>query len=197
MVQSFNLSAIISAFRLIVQPSLAVPHLVVTDIRHINFSSLKSSGFRALAFDKDNCLTAPYQSKVYSPFQGAWDDCKAIFGAENIVIVSNSAGTRDDVGGKQKPSGGAALLTYFRAHPPDTLVVIGDRLLTDIVYGNSVGAFTVLTRQVVSEKGDNPAAMVIRRWEHRLLDRFTQLRITPPPHPSDNQLDKSTLVKAA
>lgn len=95
MVQSFNLSAIINAFRLFVQPSLAVPHLVVTgnlcfiliiviifkcllqpnlptsliDIRHINFSSLKSSGFRAVAFDKDNCLTAPYQSKVYPPFQ--------------------------------------------------------------------------------------------------------------------------------
>ncbi|RUS34754.1 hypothetical protein BC938DRAFT_478750 [Jimgerdemannia flammicorona] len=101
MVQSFNFSGLINAFRVITKPSLVVPHLVVPDVRHINFRQLKSSGFRALAFDKDNCLTAPYQSIIYPPFQDAWNECKEAFGEENVVIVSNSAGTHDDVGGKQ------------------------------------------------------------------------------------------------
>ena len=31
----------------------------------------------------------------------AWDECKQVFGRDRIVIVSNSAGTPDDVDGKQ------------------------------------------------------------------------------------------------
>lgn len=75
-----------------------------------------------MGFDKDNCLTAPYVSTIYTPFQvnhclrsffspgnrliymtkDAWNNCKETFSKENVIIVSNSAGTDDDEGYKDK-----------------------------------------------------------------------------------------------
>jgi len=135
---------------------------------------------RALAFDKDNCLTVPYEITIWPPFEASWKECRDIFGRENIVIVSNSAGTVDDSGGKEatmleeslgvpvlrrkvkKPAGGNDLIAHFSSHPPHTIAVIGDRLMTDVAFGNGVGAFTVLTRRVIDEKKDNPVAMRVR-----------------------------------
>lgn len=39
--------------------------------------------------------------------------------------------------------------------------MIGDRLLTDITYGHYAKAVTILTRQVISVHGDNPAAALV------------------------------------
>lgn len=40
------------------------------DIRGINYAQLKQvGGIKAMGFDKDNCLTAPYASTIYSPFK--------------------------------------------------------------------------------------------------------------------------------
>lgn len=97
MVQSLNVSGVVNAFRVIWNPSLAMPHIIVNgnfflisrrleltpffsflfflkntyiDIRCINYSSLKKVGnIKAIGFDKDNCLTAPYVSTIYSPFK--------------------------------------------------------------------------------------------------------------------------------
>ena len=33
--------------------------------------------------------------------KGAWEECHQVFGKENILVVSNSAGTRLDPGGIQ------------------------------------------------------------------------------------------------
>ncbi|KAM3578815.1 hypothetical protein VKS41_004956 [Umbelopsis sp. WA50703] len=48
--------------------------------------------------------------------------------------------------------------------------MVGDRLFTDILFGNLNGTRTILTRQIISDKGDNQVAAMIRRFEHRLLD---------------------------
>lgn len=40
------------------------------DIRQIHFGNLKRLGhIKAIGFDKDNCLTAPYVSTIHPPFR--------------------------------------------------------------------------------------------------------------------------------
>lgn len=100
--QSFNGQAIRAAFGIILKPKLLVPNLVVPDIGSICFKGLRKAGFAAIAFDKDNTLTAPYSNSVHPPFmvprfiQEAWNNCLNEFGTEKMAIVSNSAGSSDD-----------------------------------------------------------------------------------------------------
>ena len=85
------------------------------------------------------------------------------FGRENVAILSNSAGTNDDVDDKdairmeetlgipvirhaiKKPGGIDEVLSHFATtvtHPTQ-LCMVGDRILTDIVFGN---LYNMLTR---------------------------------------------------
>lgn len=96
---------------------------------------------------------------------------------DQVVIVSNSAGTPDDKDGQQaqaiehtlqvnvlrhqekKPSGGEELLKHFSGIKAERIAFVGDRALTDVVFGNNYGMLTILTRDVVTEEGDNPMAL--------------------------------------
>jgi phosphatidylglycerophosphatase GEP4 len=40
-----------------------------TDVACIKFADLAKSGIKAVAFDKDNCLTAPYEMTLHPPFK--------------------------------------------------------------------------------------------------------------------------------
>ncbi|OBZ85287.1 Phosphatidylglycerophosphatase GEP4, mitochondrial [Choanephora cucurbitarum] len=209
MVQSLNLSGIVNAFRVLWNPSLAMPHVIVEgksllyrkkvsdnlsaspkkDIRQINFANLKRLGqIKAIGFDKDNCLTAPYVSTIHPPFQEAWEECKSTFSKENVVIVSNSAGTADDKDGREaakleesldvtvlrhqekKPSGGKALADHMAPLPAHQIAFVGDRILTDVLFGNLNGNLTIWTRQVVTEQGDNKPAMMVKLY--RLMSLY-------------------------
>ncbi|OZJ06777.1 hypothetical protein BZG36_00398 [Bifiguratus adelaidae] len=167
---------------------------------------MKALGIKAAVFDKDNCLTAPYGNDIHPPFRETWSKCKDAFGKENVLIISNSAGTDDDKGhvkaqkieaslgvpvlrhSSKKPAGGEALPMHFKQSTgeeitPSHMVMTGDRLFTDVLFGNLNGMVTVLTREVVSEKGDNPVAVQIRRIEHKLLDWLIKRGVKPPKHP--------------
>jgi predicted HAD superfamily phosphohydrolase YqeG len=39
------------------------------DIREIPMEMLKKHGIKAMAYDKDNCLTAPYAPTIHPPFK--------------------------------------------------------------------------------------------------------------------------------
>lgn len=180
MVHSLNVSGIANAFRVLFNPSLAMPHIIVEDIRQINFKNLKNhANIKAIGFDKDNCLTAPYVSTIYPPFKEAWKECIDTFSKENVLIVSNSAGTRDDTDYKEaqnleeslgvtvlrhdekKPSGGQFLKEKLEPIPVDQTAFVGDRILTDVLFGNRNGNLTIWTRKVITEEGDNKAALVV------------------------------------
>ena len=70
------------------------------DIRCLDYTKLQKAGIKALAFDKDNTLSAPYEKRIHPEFMSAWNECRAVFG-DRIVIVSNSAGSSDDPLGKE------------------------------------------------------------------------------------------------
>ncbi|KAF9361352.1 hypothetical protein BGX34_007201 [Mortierella sp. NVP85] len=177
-----------------------VPNLAVRDIRDINFEQLHKAGILAIGFDKDNCLTRPYGSDLHPPFEGAWKRCRDVY-KDQVVIVSNSAGTPDDKDGRQakdiesalkvhvlrhqqkKPSGGEELLKHFHGINAERIAFVGDRALTDVVFGNNHGMFTILTKDVVTEEGDNPMAIWIRRTEHRLLALLDRMHVEQHPHP--------------
>ncbi|RKP09229.1 mitochondrial PGP phosphatase-domain-containing protein [Thamnocephalis sphaerospora] len=189
MVQSWNPAGIRHAFALLWQPRLALPHMVVQDLRDIDFAQLAQAGVRGMAFDKDNCLTRPYEDHLAPELEEAWRKCRTTF-PDRVLIVSNSAGTDDDVGHQQarrieealgvpvllhhekKPAGVDALAQQFAAIGirSNEIAVVGDRLLTDVVYGHRAGALTILTRRVLGTHGDNWAAKQLRRLEHRWLD---------------------------
>ncbi|KAG9320636.1 hypothetical protein KVV02_007825 [Mortierella alpina] len=198
--QSFNLQGVLQSFRVLASPRLMIPNLVVRDVRDINFEQLHKAGITAIAFDKDNCLTRPYGLEIYPPFKDAWRRCRGTY-KDRVVIVSNSAGTPDDKDDHQakaiesslrvhvlrhqekKPSGGQELLKHFHGVDPTKIAFVGDRALTDVVFGNNEGMFTILTRDVVTEDGDNPMAIRIRRMEHRVLAFLDSWNIKRPPHP--------------
>ncbi|KAF9435119.1 hypothetical protein BGZ76_006869 [Entomortierella beljakovae] len=205
--QSFNLQGVLQSFKVLFSPKLMIPNLVVRDIRDINFVQLHKSGIVAIAFDKDNCLTKPYGDELYPPFKDAWKSCRDVY-KDQIVIVSNSAGTDDDQDYKQakaiesslkvpvlrhhlkKPAGGQELLDHFNGVNASKIAFIGDRALTDIVFGNNDGMFTILTRNVVSEEGDNPMAVKIRRMEHHILEFLDSMNIRRHAHPISIDLHK-------
>ncbi|KAJ1671942.1 hypothetical protein IWW47_000768 [Coemansia sp. RSA 2052] len=203
MVQWFNAAGIQSVLALLRRPHLLMPHMAVSDIRAIPYDALRSSGIKYVVFDKDNCLTAPYVNEIHPEFQHAWSQCNDTFSSNNILIVSNSAGTPDDVDGMsasaveralgvpvlrhsvKKPGCGKEILDALaKGAKPEEIAVVGDRLATDVVLANSNGMLAIWTKDIITEKGDNSVAMVLRSLEHRVYEILKSRNVQPPAHPS-------------
>lgn len=42
-------------------------------------------------------------------------------------------------------------------------MVVGDRLLTDVVYGNMNGCYSILVTDIIDENTDNHAARIVKK----------------------------------
>ncbi|KAI0310855.1 mitochondrial PGP phosphatase-domain-containing protein [Amylostereum chailletii] len=159
----FNLPGTLVPLYALFNPRILVPHISVADIRQLDFAALRRAGYKGAVFDKDNCLTIPHDDILVPEVKDAWDDCLSTFGPSNVLIVSNSAGTSLDPGNFQvesvthhlrtpvlrhrslKPSytAASAVRAYFAslATPlaPHELVVVGDRIFTDVVLAHRLG----------------------------------------------------------
>lgn len=190
MVQSLNYAGIYGTLRGLLHPHLFIPAVRVRDIRHINFEAVYAAGYRAICFDKDNTLTAPYEKKVYPGLEPALREAKQYF--KHLAIISNSAGSSDDQQGLQasdleaslglsvirhsvkKPLCGGEIVKHFKDVDPRTIVMIGDRLTTDICMANKWNMLSIHTEALI-EAGDNRNAVWARRWENWLLNRLWPL----------------------
>ncbi|EGD76218.1 hypothetical protein PTSG_00921 [Salpingoeca rosetta] len=202
MVQWLNIPGIRAAWRAARDASVIAPHCAVTDIRQCNFADLRARGYRYVIFDKDNCIALPYSNTLHSLVKDAWAECLGAFGKENVVIVSNSAGSCDDKGfaeaqsieqgfgvpvlrhpSSKKPECISDILHHFSITQDDAhrCVVIGDRLLTDVYMGKRLGGLTIHT-QPFTEQGDATTAIVVRRFENWLL-RTVAKPLGFPPDP--------------
>lgn len=93
--------------------SLALPHLSVPDISWIDWAALRSAGFKACVFDKDNTLSEPFALEVPPALLPSFQACQAAFGAKKLVLYSNSAGLQQyDPQGEEA----AALERAFGVH---------------------------------------------------------------------------------
>jgi phosphatidylglycerophosphatase GEP4 len=223
MVQSLNTKAILTLASVVRRPSLLVPHVALRNISELNYTALKERcGIRAVIFDKDNTLTAPYGMSIHPDALIGLESAKSIFGSENVAIMSNSAGTQDDPDYKdaiaieqalgiavirhdeKKPGGLPEVLQHFRIEDPAELCMVGDRLLTDVVFGNLHGMLTVHTLPLCfgdDNNQDNKIASILRKVENAGLygdwfgGRFMLKRRPPHKHwPGEEQCPLSVTV---
>ncbi|VEU40523.1 unnamed protein product [Pseudo-nitzschia multistriata] len=191
MVQSLNAKALATLAYVLRHPTLIVPHVSVANVSELNYRAMKEcAGIRAILFDKDNTLTAPYDMTVHRDAAKGLKRAKEIFGAENVAIMSNSAGTKDDPGyedakmieealgiavirhDEKKPGGLDEVLKHFDVDDPATLCMVGDRLLTDVVFGNLHSMLTIHTLPLckgAENRQDNTPSKIIRYIENKGL----------------------------
>lgn len=184
--QSFNSPAItVFLTRVLRNPTLLVPDLVVKNVSSINWNELHDDhGIRYVVFDKDNTITAPYVDEIHPEVKESVQNCLQKFGRKNTVIFSNSAGTPDDVNDlwkkdleretgldvikhvEKKPLGFENVLNHFGTKNASKIVVVGDRILTDTVFGNLHGSLTIHCKTPLDTRNDNKPAVFFRNIEN-------------------------------
>ena len=128
-------------------------------------------------------------------------ECVAAFGARNVALVSNSAGLVEyDPQGEEaarverelgcpvlrhtlkKPEGEPeALREHFGCETAD-MVMVGDRFLTDVMYGNRMGMLTVKV-EAFTGSGERATVRAARWAESRLVGFWMgSLGTSPPDH---------------
>ncbi|KAK3691521.1 hypothetical protein LTR37_018598 [Vermiconidia calcicola] len=143
----------------------------------------KKSDIRAVILDKDNCFAVPYKNHVYEPYKSKFDELRKAYPGSRLLIVSNSAGTDSDKGHEEaklvesntgvqvlrhstkKPGCHGEVMDYLRKSPDaditsaSQVAVVGDRLFTDVMMANMMGAHGIWVKEGVVP-------------DHGLLSRF-------------------------
>lgn len=192
MVQSINIKALTTLASVVRRPYLISPHIHVASISEIDFTAMRDQcGIRAVIFDKDNTITAPYDLTTHPKASAGLKHALDAFGSSHVAILSNSAGTKDDPGyehaieieremgisvirhDEKKPGGLSEVMSHFSGiDDPSQLCMVGDRLLTDVVFGNLYGMLTVHCLPLCSGKEnarDNKIASGVRTAENLTL----------------------------
>lgn len=165
------------------RPSLYLPACSAPDIRWVDFAALRRAGYEAICFDKDNTLTLPYQVEIHLPLRDALLECRRHF--DRIAVLSNSVGNEgDETSKKLEASLGIPIIRHQWKKPlctrevvdelgcePARIVMVGDRLATDVWMANESGMLSIHTRPL-SLLGDNPNAIRVRHLENWILDRL-------------------------
>jgi phosphatidylglycerophosphatase GEP4 len=194
--QSLNLPGITKAFQAIFEPSLVMPQIQLSHVNKLDLIALKQRGISCLCFDKDNTLTYTYIDELHPSCTDKVAESKRLF-PQAVAILSNSVGSCDDVGYAgalateahlklpvirhklKKPACLHEVIEHFEAslgrpvHPRE-ICMIGDRVLTDVMFGNQYGMLSVLVGPL-SLVRDHPLAVVIRWLETKLLLPFLRL----------------------
>lgn len=179
---------------------LALPHLSVPDIRWVNWGALRAAGFQGCVFDKDNTLTEPYSLELHPHVKTSLEECRRVFDGR-LVLYSNSAGLQQfDPEGKEaaaleaalgipvlrhrekKPAGGSEDMEQHFGCKAEQLVMVGDRYLTDVVFGNRNGMLTVRPAPFTSQ-GEPKAVLLARAIEESFVGRWQRSGVQPPQHP--------------
>jgi phosphatidylglycerophosphatase GEP4 len=172
----------------------------------LNFTAIHQYA-DVVVFDKDNTLTSPYENQIHPDAARGLQFALEIFGRDRIAIVSNSAGTKDDVEYKdaiaieealgikvirhdeKKPGGLDEVLQHFGMDDPAKICMVGDRLLTDVVFGNLYGMLTIHTLPLCrgeENAKDNKVSALVRSAENALLysnpDRALRYQRCKLPH---------------
>lgn len=135
----------------------------------------KKPDIRAVVLDKDNCFAIPHENEIFPSNKAKFDELRQAYPGSKLLIVSNSSGTGADPGFKdaelleentgvtvlrhstKKPGCHGEIMDYFRSKPdsqitkPEQVAIVGDRLFTDMMMANMMGAHSVWVRDGVVE----------------------------------------------
>ena len=90
--QNMNAGGAAAFFKVLRDPTEAVPHAACADISCVDFAALRDAGVQGVLFDKDNTLTLPFEEDAHGPLRGALAAAVAAFGRDRVAVMSNSAG---------------------------------------------------------------------------------------------------------
>lgn len=181
--QSINIPALKQLTSILWNPSLAVPTLELNSVDDLNLDFLKKNGVKCVVFDKDNTLSITYVDDLHPTLVAKMAEIRAAF-PHAIAILSNSVGTSNDINfsgaikteqnmgipvirhANKKPGCLDEVMAHFRscADPsirPEEICVVGDRLLTDVVFANKFNMLSILVKPL-SATQDHPIATVLR-----------------------------------
>ena len=131
-----NLSGTVNVFRLIITPTLCLPHHTISTFNQLPIplskaflskNGEKGADIRAVILDKDNCFAAPHALEVYEPYQAKFKELREAYPGSRLLIVSNTAGTRSDSGYSEaekveKNTGVHVLRHSVKVHDPSSSV---------------------------------------------------------------------------
>ncbi|ODV91371.1 hypothetical protein CANCADRAFT_123311 [Tortispora caseinolytica NRRL Y-17796] len=174
-----NISGTLNFFKVLLQPSLAIPTYSVPTFDHVPSILANLPEIHALVIDKDNCFAIDGTDSVYPKYADTWKLLQTKY-PNRLLIVSNSTGTRNDGRAEilesntgaavlrhttKKPGCFPDILQYFSKHGinnPSSIAVIGDRVLTDVVMGNLNNAPSIWVSEGVELS--NGIFQVFERW---------------------------------
>ena len=146
-------------------------------------STARRADIRAVVLDKDNCFAAPDADDTHASCRATLARLRRTYPGSRLLIVSNSAGAGGSAAAEaaaarlERNTGvavlrhatpkpgchGAVMAWLLRGEkgdgaPPVTsaaqVAVVGDRLLTDVMMANAMGAHAVWVREgVVPDRG--------------------------------------------
>ncbi|GMG55532.1 unnamed protein product [Ambrosiozyma monospora] len=191
---SFNLSATLNIIRLVLKPELCLPHLTVPNFNQmpipVTSDLIPKDKIKAIVLDKDNCIAKDHDDKVWHEYIEHWEQLKKLYpNANQLLIVSNSAGTNDDKQHQQanlieqrtgvtilrhstkKPGCHVEIMNFFRekgiCKSPSEVVIVGDRLFTDVLMANMMGSYGIWLNPGVHES--NSVICRLERYVHSML----------------------------
>ncbi|XP_011044807.1 PREDICTED: uncharacterized protein LOC105139874 isoform X2 [Populus euphratica] len=154
--QRINVEGIGSSASVLVKDQhLALPHVLVPDIRYIDWGDLQRRGFKGLfEYDHDGSKASALEKAI------------------GIKVIRHRV---------KKPAGTAEEIEKHFGCKSSQLVMVGDRPFTDIVYGNQNGFLTVLTKPL--SLAEEPFIVrQVRKLEMSLLDYWLKRGMKPISH---------------
>ncbi len=147
------------------------PHRIARHILDIDSHALRQQGIRGVILDLDNTLTA-WRSPTVTPEVTAWvRQVQALgmrpcivsnaFSAHRVRVVAEQLGIPWITRAAKPLSRGFIRGMALIGATPDTTVMIGDQLFTDIWGGNRLGLYTVLVEPISLREA----------WTTKLLQR--------------------------
>lgn len=184
-----NISGTLNALRIVYNPRICIPQLAVPTLNELPVPI--NPNIKAVVLDKDNCFAYPRENHVWYAYSKKWSDLKKAYPGAALLVVSNTAGSNDDIDYKQaqllekelgvavlrhsvkKPGCGQEIMNYFYENKVvesnDQVAVVGDRLLTDVMMANLIGSYGVWVRD-----GVRISSSPIVKLEKALYSTFKQ-----------------------
>lgn len=139
----------------------------------INYDKLKEDGIKVIAFDLDSTVmkskSGEFSKEILSMFENLKKDFSLIIisNNNNPEYIAKAVGQIDFpmIAPAKKPSTGISK-AFLKEHGinPKEMVMVGDRPLTDILFGKLLGCTTILVDSI-SWQEEKPIVRFVRKLE--------------------------------